>query len=345
VLALASLLLPAIAGAAKPGGGGPAPTGKIYYYQNPGGPSHPVYSMNPDGSGKSLLQVSIGVPGGMLHGGKRWFLRTEEAPTGPGGALHWELFAEREDGALKVRLTDDPAMDFIVTGTNNWHWAPDETASAVTIGGIGRRWYADGSLEPGSAGLYTATLRFDQTGNVIGLDYPPAFLVSVGTRPPSCCDEFPDAHFFSWSPDMTQVVVDRWTADDLRIIDVATAASTTLLDDAVETYGRPRWSAAGTRIVFERANGQVFGEAIESIAPDGTNRQVLATSSRSGGGARVSRPSWSPDSAFVIYRNEKVLSTTPPTYEQDIWRMTATGSGKVNLTSDTSVDSWSLGWR
>jgi hypothetical protein len=349
ILAIASLgaaVLPTSIDAAKPVPPGPAPPGTIYYYEL--GSAFQVSSMATDGSNKTGLAVSTrGIPSGLLHGGKRWFLYKAVVPGEVGyyhgGATRVELFAEREDGAVRVRLTDDPAFYADNSGyvDRGWHWAPDEVAAAVTISGLARLFYPDGTVVPGSGGIYTATLRFDQAGDVIGLDAPPAFLVSLGTVPldPWGDPEQPDARVFSWSPDMTEVVADRRDGayHEVRIVDIATGVSTTLLEDAVEGYELPEWSPNGLRVVFKRYSGQDPADAIESIAPDGTNRSILAPGSRNL--PPPTHPSWSPDSAFVLYNQ------WPNRGNADVWRMTATGAGKTNLTSDSSGNCHPLGWR
>jgi hypothetical protein len=346
------------------GGGGSTPPGTIYYTHQVAGSDVRAAHMDGDGNNKTVLPIQAGVPSLLLHGGKRWFLRVE--PVDGAGYYSFdqgyrlELFAEREDGALKVQLTDDPALNLVGVPNGNirtaWRWAPDETADAVTISGIANRWHPDFTLEPDTTGLYTATLRFDQNGDVLGLDAPPSFRVSLGTVEDDCCaDGFvPDARHYSWSPDMTEVVADRGRTPsgdpprehDLRRIDVMTGVATLVLEDAVETYQTPEWSPDGARIVFRRQNGEYLGGALESITPEGSGRQVLATDTRKDGA--VLAPSWSPSSAFVLYKTGKSFQPGSTDYEADLWRMTAAGGDKKNLTDDDDGRNNSttpLGWR
>ena len=332
-----TLALPALA--AKPPGGGPSPTERLYFRYNLGD-SSPVYSMLNDGSSKTVLGGSPGVPSRKLHGGKRWFLRTDWIQSD----MRFELFAHREDGALSVRLTNSATMDTDAwVGPFDWVWAPNENATTATVTGPGRALDGTGTPVPGSAGLYTAVLRFDASGNVIGLDAPPAFLVAIGVADPLAAghDEVPDLNYApSYSPDMTKIVLDRFgdglglSGSELRIITVATGASTTLLTAPVGSYLEgPAWSPNGLKIAFD--SGTVPGSKLEVISPNSTGRTLVYSARQN----HIYAADWSPDSTQLAY-NETDYNTG----ETDIYKIAVGGTGRTNLTS-TVATVYLFGWR
>ena len=342
---VACLVLPVIVHAAPPPSGG-VPTGTVYYETS--GSNSPANSMKPDGSAKTVLNVLSGAPSYQLHGGKRWFLRRMDVAGDPYyfGPVRRDLFALREDGALAVRLTDDPGLEYTNLEQPNMTWAPDEDASRATVSALGRRHYADGSIVAGSGGLYTATLRFDGAGNVLGLDAPLALLVSIGLNG-NPANEMPDADTYTWSPGMTEVVADHRNSSpsapaspgELRIVNVTTGLARSLLNDTSRVLSYPAWSRDGSRIAF--VSNAVSEDRVESIAVNGTGRKTLVrtTSAYEGYGA----PWWSPDSAYLVYEFFW-RKPSDALYQADVYRITAAGAGKTNLTADIPWAS-PVGWR
>ena len=333
---LASLSLPTAVQAAPPGGGIPA--GTIYYTPGGGG-IQTLYSMKSDGSNKTLLAAGPGSPSRLLHGGQRWFVRRLDVPGDPFyfGPVRRDLFAVRQDGAMTIRLTDDPGMEWwIVKNNNSAEWAPDENASAATLSAACRRRYQDGVVVPGSAGLYTAVLRFDAAGAVIGLDAPFAYRVSLGI----VGNEIPDnANPPSWSPDMSKVVLDHnemyGDLHELRTIDVATGVPTTLLRDPARTLLQPTWSPDGSKISFVSNGAGIY--YIETIAPGGSGRTIVVSDRKN----YLYYAFWSPDSAYLIFH---VSSGSWPSDILDIYRISVLGSGKLYLTGDIP-NVYALAWR
>ncbi len=334
-----------VASAGKPsGGGGAVPAGTIYYVLGSPSVDASARGMNPDGTNKTqFANRTRGTASRLTHGGKRWFLHHERLtaePTNWAPAGRVEIFAVREDGAVRVRLTNDPAMDYF---HGSFDWAPDESASDVLVNGLARRWSADGAtVVPGSSGVYGARLRFDEAGNVIGLDAQPAFLVAVGVTYAYYGQELADADIYSWSPDLTRIVADHLSfgtaSPDLRVIDVSTGVATTLVQAAPGgSVDNPDWSPDGSRIAFESADGRGT-EAIEVVSPTGGGRAIV-TKQRSG--PSLNEPKWSPDSAHLAY--DSMVNTSP--YAVDVWRVSASGSGATNLTTDTSANAYVLAWR
>jgi hypothetical protein len=324
--------------AAKPGGGGGGGSGGTgggtIYFKSGSGASYGMSSMNSDGSGKIALPLNVtGTPSRMLHGGHRWFLtrRTITSETYPNGSDRRELFAVRDDGNedLTVQLTDDPDLDFITS-----IWAPGETANAGLFSGFARRWVFDGVawvIDPDSVGIYTATVLFDEQGDVAGLAAAPAPLVSVGVVPSSNPGQWwPDAYnwHFDWSPDLTEIVYSNNTRSALLAQDVLTGEVRTL------TTGKSpfaaKWSPAGNLIVF----GTGYA-SIETIAPDGSGRKEIVRAGSTGG----MYPDISPTGSHILYMRYYGGSET------DLVRATSSGATKVNLTSGIVGFESSAGWR
>jgi hypothetical protein len=343
-LALATMTLAALFSsissiqAAKPpgGGGSTAPAGTIYYFSPPWGGDGMDYSMKADGTQKTALGISGTVyPSGLMHGGKRWFLQYREVPGEHivPGFVRWELFAVREDGTGAVQLTDDAAM------MSGLRWTPAENGSEAVIAGSGERWNADGTRDVASLGIYSATLRFDVDGNVIGLDSAPTFLVSVGVVPDSYNDGSPVSDLFypvSFSPDMTKLVADHYEGGiGLRIIDIATGVEKPLVSGWANA---PAWSPSGTAIAFRVP---VYPERIDVVSPNGTGRASVFKAKPSYA-HYLYDPTWSPDSAYLAFEYY-TENTWPPTV--DIYRVAAKGGGAVNLTPDIASRAFLMGWR
>jgi hypothetical protein len=335
--AAAFVLLPLAIHAGKPSSANP-PSGLIYYQATsaaiPGSTSQ-LFRMRADGSQKTGLAITFGHPSALNRGGARWILKSENlrGETNLRGWQRAEMFAVREDGSARVQLTNDPAMGI------HLQWTPAESAGEAVLAGLGQRWNADGTLDPASLGIYTAILRFDATGNVLGLDTAPAFLTSVGTIHPYGADGEPtvDCNTFSFSPDMTRIVADHYwygASWPLRVLEIATGAESSLgvMGDS------PAWSPDGLKIAYrtQSLSGQGVS-SIEQIAPNGSNRATIVKT-RSG---YFYSPVWSPDSAFIAIDFQDLSFT-----QNDIYRVSATGaSSAVNLTTEIGGGTSVLGWR
>lgn len=334
VLTVVSLVIVSLSLAAKPGGGGgTGSTGAgTIYFMSGSGANYGMSSMNSDGSSKTALPLNVtGIPSRTLHGGHRWFLtrRTIVGETYPNGLARREVFALRDDGdeEFTVQLTDDPDLEFLP----GMCWAPGETANTGLFSGFARRWIFDGVdwvIDPDSVGIYTATVLFDEQGDVAGLAAAPALLVSVGVVPASSPGQWwPDAYnwHFDWSPDLTEIVYSNADRSALLAQDVFTGEVRTLTTGK-SPYGA-KWSPAGNLIVF----GTGYG-TIETIAPDGTGRKEVIR-------AGAMYPDISPTGSHILYMYPYGGS------EGDLFRATMSGATKVNLTSGIAGWKSIAGWR
>jgi WD40-like Beta Propeller Repeat len=315
--------------AAKPvgGGGSSVPAGTIYF----GSTGH-LNSMNADGSGKTALPDGVwGEPSQLLHGGKRWFLRSLAIPGEfyPNGTQRLETFALPDDGGAPIQLTDDPTLQQLF-GTR---WAPAETADGALTAGFARRWNADGTIDPESVGLYIAWLVFDVDGVPMGLDAPPAFLISFDEGGGA----YDGAQDWDFSPDCAELVVAHDNPPGLRIITVATGESRTVYSG--NTFS-PAWSPDGTRIAFNLYSSHLLYGAIATIAPDGSGYKTVVKGTYTKTNWYVYLAAWSPDSAFLLYTRQNGFS-----YIDDVYRIGATGGSPVNLTADLTDSASAAAWR
>ena len=355
-LVVAAWLVPAGAAmAGKPGGGGTVPPGTIYFR---GGDGNSVCSMDGGGANRTVLGGLTKGPAGtyrpsrLLHGGARWFLHLEPVPSesGPGGDPRDDFFAVRQDGAVRVRLTSDPAIKY----QYRCEWGADESETGVTVAVVGARWtgtsYTD-TVIPGSCGLYVAHLAFDGVGNVVGLDAEPSLVAALPTRGAVGRESADTWSFLSWSPDMTRIAYNPqiWTGNNLPIR-VANLVSGTVTD--IGLGNDPDWSPDGSRIVCRRfvegsKPNQKDATAIETVSPDGSGRTTVAsrpvfvspTLSQ-----YVSTPKWSPDGGSIAYQllfDDHYTNGTVCVY-----RVARDGSGNTNLTPGSEGSSLLLrDWR
>ena len=326
----ASLLWAGLTLAAKPGGGGSGGTGGGAIYFNWSGVG--TATMNSDGGGKTPLPAGVfGEPSRALQGGHRWFLRERDIPgeTYPNGTNRVELFAIRDDGdeTFTVQLTNDPDLEAFGSA----RWQPGDFG----VSWVARRWdNLTGTVVDG--GIYQAFLIYDADGNIAGLAAQPAAPL-VPAIPIDNGDGTlrPDIRTHDWSPDGTQLVFDifpgvaLWIFDAL--VDPATGPHSTLLLQAGPNSwsNGPTWSPAGTTIAFNSAEG------IDTISPNGSNHKtILKTVATS----IVEDPHWSPTGTHLTYRYVNRRS-----WESDVYRAAADGSGRKNLTSEidsAAPDAW-----
>ena len=150
---------------------------------------------------------------------------------------------------------------------------------------------------------------------------------------------------FDWAPDGNQLVYrlafEPWAEPQgekrLQIKDVPSGQRWPLADG-----GQAEWSPDGSRIAF--ATGPWH---IATIRPDGSDLRVILRG-HAGMAIVVTIPKWAPSSEHLVYVRQPIGFGT--TVEPRIFRATATGGGKANLTAElepTSPGAWVLprAWR
>lgn len=344
----------AFAGKGKPGGTPPPPAVGTIYFGDVATGDVQAYTMtfgSMDGTGGNRATLahmsSIGTrPSRRLHGGKRWFLVAEFVEGSVGGSARRDLFAVREDGAGRVRLTSDPTLQV----HTSWNWHVEDDAGA-TVSMLARRFTGPASNDtvvPGTAGLYVAHLSFDGAGQALGFDAEPVFFASVGTTTDNAGRELANAWSYACSPDMTAVAVQNQIApgvpQQIRVLDVESGSTRF----TVPAGAWPDWSPDGRRIAFSRytdgGSARRSTYAVEAINPDGSGLATLV-SARASDVDALEFPKWSPDGAYVAYQHSA-------SFTRWIYRVPASGGAATNLTPEvtpaggiTSAGLYLVDWR
>lgn len=73
------------------------------------------------------------------------------------------------------------------------------------------------------------------------------------------------------------------------------------LTDGEYSSTEPAWSPDGSRIAYSRSTGSTAGEALWVMDADGSNKQPLVTSPRTGSPQLGNRPAWSPDGTKLAF--------------------------------------------
>ncbi len=321
---LPMLLMATLAPPAHARGGGTG--GGTVYFTLGGVPC----TMNSDGSAKAPLPVGVsGEPSHSPHAGLRWFLQVRDivGELYPDGTMRRELFAVRGDGneAFTCRLTDQADVQLFTTSSGYTRWSPGD----AMVSWVAARWV--GGVLTG-AGVYAGTLVFDAGGNVAGLSAQPAMpLIPCAVVNDSGLR--PSIRSHDWSPGGTQMVLGARPAGTYQLFIGSVATGQFVLLPTSVPATSPVWSPAGTKIAFMHA---AYGGSISTISPNGSGQTLIAKPS--GKVVFIQDPCWSPTGSHLIYNSAgSVLNDT----RQDVYRATATGGNKTNLTAELNTRSLS----
>ncbi len=355
---------------AKPPSGPPptADTGTIYYRST----NYVWWSMGTNGAGKTPLAVA-GTPTRGLHEGVRWFLSLEAVDGSyPDGATRHELFATDESGTVSVQLTDAAAVEadnqMSHTGVaefrnlmNTWQvmWATEDGLTDGKVSYLGWEWGEDADGNDVVVGWGVYVLSLTAADGTTFWDDPEAWVAAA----PDLLDDVPVPLYtepaagdrpdcmnspYCWSPDGERIAWSAWNkaawdaGGSDRDLWVATPGS----DDAIRIYtggAIPDWSSGG-KIAFSKWT--VIPTNIMTINPDGTGAATLVTApanTKRGSNKRIWCPRWSPSATHLIYGYSDFTDMSNPVHE--IYRVTSSGSGAVNLTADQDAYVADLIWR
>lgn len=304
-----------VAEAGKPGGGGPIPPGTIYFNSvDSNGSFGGLWSMNPDGSGKTALPASVrGVPSNQVHGGAHWFLYANSG-----------IHAIREDGSSDVQLSTTGGLELTLA------WGRDDSF-------VSFQWW------DAAAGNVCRISRIDIAFDANGVPSAAGGPVTVSGISGIANTSWLGAH--TWSPSGDRVA---WSGQgnlssvNLNVTTVATGATTSI---ASNTGFGLAWSPDGARILFRSEQG------LDTIDPSGANqRNIVQKPTRNG--HFLSGRDWSPDSAAILYGLSVWGYPSHPTRDQDpvlldadVYRVSADGSRRQNLTSGSGFLALPIAWR
>jgi hypothetical protein len=317
---------------APPGGGGGGNTGGgTIYFIGPWdtaqqGGTAVMRTMNSDGSDNTQLGFGLfGNPSNALHGGQRWFLYHKPIPDSfyPDGTQVFELFALRGDydstlnnnSTTKVQLTNNIDLQ-----AKPWYtaWVPGDGQISFKA----RRW-SGGVVVDG--GIYTAAPVFDANGNITGLAVQPTTpaipFPLVETAPGDFWPAFED---YSWNSAGNKVVYTEVGTHDLLIADLLGSPHQRIFGGYALW---PQWSPDGTKIAFTSQNAT--GTYIATIKQNGSQFRVIVSPTSTWW---AYRPYWSPGSNFIAFTGQ-TESGSPPTFNLNVNRVSATGANVTDLTN------------
>lgn len=316
----------------------PPPEGTIYFQHSVDG-DLVMSTMKGDGSEKTILgvdycigdQKKFGGLSRLKHGGHYWFIQfCNVEGEYPGGPQVKELFAVRDDGTMRVQLTDDPTLE-----NDNRRWDPVFGIDDVNIT-FGAKRYIEGEEVPVDFGIYSAPIAYDGDGNIIGLSADPIRVWDTGYRIISG-KYLVNVITFDWSPDETKIVLSKRGPDtQIVIADLGTGSESYLACGY-----HPRWSPDGTKIVFGQHCVAPIGLA--TISPDGSDEEIIVPNSIKKGPSKgvQYKYDWSPDSKHLLYT--WYVDKNGPTGGYFVCVVAANGDNPTCLTDNTWKNSHT--WR
>jgi hypothetical protein len=326
ITAAASLLVIGVTASAGP----PSPNtgGGTIYFIGPWdtaqqGGTAVMRTMNSDGSNNRQLGFGLfGNPSTALHGGHRWFLYHRPIPDSYylDGTQVFELFAYRDDydyqlnnnSTTKVQLTNNIDLQAQPWSTA---WVPGDQTISIRA----RRW--SGSVVV-AGGLYTASPMFDANGNITGLSVQPTTpaipFPLVETAPGDFWPAFED---YSWAPAGDQVVYSGINNVGLWVADLVGSPHQRIFNGIGKW---PQWSPDGSKIAFTTAT-----LGIATIRTNGSQFRVIISPTSNW---TAVRPQWSPSGSHIAFTGQ-TQSGSPPTFNLNVNRATATGGSLTDLTN------------
>jgi hypothetical protein len=296
--------------AQKKGGGKPKATGLIYFNYD-----GDVWTMDGNGKNKKQLHPNVrGYPSYRRYAGLRWFLTVEN---GELVAIHEADELDPEPGEVSITQWGDG-----VTVEGGPRWLKDDPTTGNMDEADTYCSFLGLDDVSGAYGVYKAQINW--TNNEPAIIGAPVLVAAEAEIP----DNSLPLMGHDWHPDGETLVLDVYSGGygfgSLYIKEPNTTP--TFLATAARI---PGWSPDGSKIAFQ---GHDTWSTVETISPNGEDRQVLVSGRGGGNGAYVSGSHWDPTTGFLLYK--KGPSTDVSKLEPHIYRMTSTGGGSTNLTND-----------
>ena len=280
---LVCVLMPDTALAAFPG-----KNGRIAFDGYPGSGSTEIYTMNADGS--DVQRLMIDAVNDVLPA---WSPDGKKIAFGRGTYPNIDVYVMNADGSAVTQLTNDPAYD------SQPAWSPDGTKIAFA------------SNRDGDFDVYTMN--------------------ADGTRPVNLSDDnpLPDVDP-AWSPDGSTIAFSRDIDDEgySREVYFLYTMNPDGTGKAAVQYGyngppnclgilksdAPDWSPDGATIAYHGVNDYDgdYCISIESVKPDGSGRDVLATVITGALEDVFNGPAWSPDGTRIAYGAQNRIRIVNP---------------------------------
>jgi len=283
-----------------------------------------VFTINPDGSGRSLLTNNgpFIIPGDSTSG-RVQDLAPAFSPDGKKVAFDSarfgspELFSMNADGTDVKRLTVAPADDTAA------HWSPD--GSQIVWGAM-----RDGQYE-----VYK--MNADGTGQTrlttnLGNDGRPSWspdgtkIAFETTRPNTPAETNPNNEIATMNPDGTGI---------------------TMLTDTQSpvVHRSTRWSPDGSQILFDSNRAQPgptppSNNDIYKMNKDGSGLTRLTTNAGNGlpGTATDQLPQFSPDGTKIVFDSNRDRDPAPAPANPEVYTMNPDGSDQTRVTNSPGTD-------
>jgi len=263
------------------------------------------------------------------------------------GRQRQEVFIVREDGneMHTVQLTNDASFEPM------WkrqppRWATDGEVLDGKVSFMG--WEYDAVGDVVGAGIYSQQIAYDADDRPTGPLNNRDLVVTLTTLDPD--PDFPndpgdpnsDVH--SWSPDGEKLAYDFFDAtavggSRIYIHNLQTNASTYLADGRT-----PAWAPDGSLIAYIALVSTRGSGDLMTISPAGGQATLLVKSGASRKVLRgVLRPTWSPDSQFLVYTRFEHDNRNP--WTDSLIRIARDGSGAETLVAPDHLALRPNAWR
>ncbi len=312
-----------------------------------------IYTMNPDGSGLTLLQD----PGAVAYYDPQWspdgtslafYGYPRGGGSGYGGGADYDILVMNADGSDLTNLTTSPAD--LRSGFSQMIpvWSPDGTKIAYDGDDGLYVMNADGSNQTRIASGQNPSWSPD--GTRIAFEGPGGAIWTVAPDGSGLAQLSGGAGFDGspvYSPDGTRIAYYHGQGRDraIYVMNADGSEQTVVADFQADTMGRPVWSPGGTKIAFDLL--------LTSYSQHGTWDIYVANADGSGSTDLTPTPNldentpvWSPDGTKIAFEASDVLARDiDNTGTFDIYVMNPDGTDQTKLTQDVHSGGFDMSWQ